>query len=97
MAKWFRLSSEAASENDIGEESVPTNFKYWKFIQYEWMHYLTYDFIKIEGNSHDVLSHSQPWSLVVKLSGCAKKSKVLGISKRVKEFFGNTLSYSNII
>lgn len=97
MAKWFRLSTEAASENDIVGESVPTNFKFWKFIQNEWVNYLPYDFVRIEGNSHNVLGHSQPWSLVVKLSMCAKKSKDLGISKRVKEFFGNTQSYSNVI
>lgn len=96
-AKCFRLSTEAASENDIVGESVPTNFKFWKFIQNEWVHNLPYDFIRIEGNSHNVLSHPQPRSVVVKLPGCAKQLKDLGMSKWVKEFFGKTLSYSSII
>lgn len=63
VANWFRLSTEATSENDIVGESESTNFKFWKFIQNEWVHYLPYDFIRIEGNSHNVLSHPQPWSL----------------------------------
>lgn len=74
MKKCFRLSTEAASENDTVGESVPINFEFCK-VHSKWISALPYNFIRRDINSHNALSNLQPQPLAVKLSRCVKQLK----------------------